>query len=167
MSGVLFNSMSCRKFRLSLCPMSLFSQVAGNHEIEIQPDNRVFRAYNTRYPAPQNPGSFQINTSAVPANVNGSDNNLYSAAVVPGIATVVSGNIVYGAGMPLVRAVVGLPGSCAASLAQSAVDSSCVLSHSSHTHGLQLHDTLCHGMCDPDAQGWAGSRVCTLQQTLR
>lgn len=64
-------------------------QVAGNHEIELQPDNRTFTAYNTRYPQPQNPGSFQINTSAVPANVNGSDNNLYSAAVVPGIATVI------------------------------------------------------------------------------
>lgn len=70
-------------------------QVAGNHEIELQPDNRTFTAYNTRYPQPQNPGSFQINTSAVPANVNGSDNNLYSAAVVPGIASVVSCTLFY------------------------------------------------------------------------
>jgi hypothetical protein len=64
--------------------------LAGNHEIELQPDGRIFTAYNTRYPQSQNPDSFKFDTSAVPASVNGSDNNLYSAAVVPGIATVVS-----------------------------------------------------------------------------
>jgi hypothetical protein len=51
----------------------------------------VFTAYNARYPQPQQPGVISLNTSAVPGNVNGSDNNLYSAAEIPGVATVVSG----------------------------------------------------------------------------
>lgn len=63
-------------------------RVCSNHEIEIA-NGLLFTAYNARYPQPQQAGSFKLNFSAVPANINGSDNNLYSAAEIPGVATVV------------------------------------------------------------------------------
>lgn len=64
-------------------------QVNGNHEMENQPDGRMFVAYNARYPAPQDPS--QLNTRPVQYWSDKSVNNLYSSAQIPGVATVVSG----------------------------------------------------------------------------
>eukprot|EP00878_Enallax_costatus_P041805 GHUV01048695.1.p1 GENE.GHUV01048695.1~~GHUV01048695.1.p1 ORF type:complete len:282 (+),score=46.66 GHUV01048695.1:1275-2120(+) len=61
--------------------------VDGNHEMENQPDGRMFVAYNVRYPAPQNPS--MINTKPVQYWSDRSVNNLYSSAQIPGVATVV------------------------------------------------------------------------------
>lgn len=67
---------------VAICP-----QVNGNHEMENQPDGRMFVAYNARYPTPQDPS--QLNTKAVQYWSNRSVNNMYSSAQIPGVATVV------------------------------------------------------------------------------
>jgi hypothetical protein len=79
--------------------------VSGSHCVKLsmhslcarrQPRNRAPARWPhlhcLQHPLPPvtEPRFFKFDTSAVPASVNGSDNSLYSAAVVPGIATVVS-----------------------------------------------------------------------------
>lgn len=70
----------------------VWMQASGNHEIDIQPDGRMFTAYNARYPGPQDPTT--LNTAPVDYWSDRSDNNLYSAYTVPGFATVVRSSLV-------------------------------------------------------------------------
>lgn len=71
----------------------MWVQASGNHELEPQPDGRLFTAYNARYPGPQDPT--RLNTAPVDYWSDRSDNNLYSAYTVHGFATVVRSSAVH------------------------------------------------------------------------